>query len=124
MSNEQYLIVSYFVAALLCCGVGLAAYGWLRRPFGGVMEWIASRHLARSLRRLFPFGLVLPALAGFLSVSYQGCGGPSYEQIVADRAFMVAKNQEQLSAGMDWVAAAVLVWAIVATVCLLAVRRK
>ena len=124
MSNEQYLIVSYFVVALLCCGLGLMAYGWLRRPFDEVMEQIVASHLARPLRRVFPFGVVFPALAGFLSVSYQQCGKPPYEQIIVNRAYLVAKNQEQLSAGMDSVAWAVLVSAILVTVCLLAVRRR
>ena len=38
MSNELYLIVSYFAFAILCFGLGLLVFYILRRPFERVAE--------------------------------------------------------------------------------------
>jgi hypothetical protein len=118
MSNEQYLIVSYFFVAVLSIVIGMAAYAFLRRPLAGLARAFPNRHLGSVLKRLFPAGLMLPALAGFLSVSYQSCH-QSYESIIADRSYLVGKNQEQLSAICLFLMLAVLVWGIVVLLSLL-----
>jgi len=112
MSNEQYLIVSYFLVGGLSVPIGLAAYAYLRRPFEGLSCALPNRNFASLLKRLFPAGLVLPALAGFLSVSYQSCN-QSYASIIAGRSYLIGKNQEQLSAICFFLMLAVLVWGIV-----------
>ena len=66
----------------------------------GVHEW-----------RLFPVGLVLPALAGFLSVDYHGCG-ESYAKIIADRSYLVEKNQEQIVKACVFLMVALFVWGL------------
>ena len=65
MTNEQYLIVSYFCVAAISVVIGFAAYLWLRAPFYGIaaaLPWKAFRDL---LARLFPVGILLPAFLGF-----------------------------------------------------------
>jgi hypothetical protein len=118
MSNEQYLIVSYFLVGALAIVIAVAVYAYLRRPLAGLARAFPSRHLASVLKKLFPVGLVLPALAGFLSVSYQSCQ-QSYESIIADRSYLVGKNQEQLSAICSFLMLAVLGWGIVVLLSLL-----
>jgi len=43
MSNERYLIVSYFFFAVVCSGMGVLAYLILRRPFERIVEAIAEK---------------------------------------------------------------------------------
>jgi uncharacterized iron-regulated membrane protein len=113
LTNDQYLIVSYFVCAALSVAAGVLVYLYLRRPFAGVADAASGKHLPTLLKRLLPCGLVFPALLGFLSVSYDGCG-KSYADIVANREFLVAKNQEQLSAILFYVVLAILFWNLIA----------
>ncbi|MGD0459066.1 MAG: hypothetical protein ABSC21_15130 [Terriglobia bacterium] len=112
MSNEQYLIVSYFFVGVLSIVIAMAAYAFLRRPLAGLASAFPNRNLASVLKKLFPAGLVLPALAGFLSVSYQSCH-QSYESIIADRSYLVGKNQQQISAICFFLMLAVLGWGVV-----------
>ena len=101
MTNEQYLIVSYFCVAAISVVIGFAAYLWLRAPFYGIaaaLPWKAFRDL---LAWLFPVGILLPAFLGFISVSYKGCLVKDYNQIVAKRSYLVSKNQEQISASLE-----------------------
>jgi hypothetical protein len=119
MSNEQYLIVSYFLVGGLSIVIGAAAYAYLRHPLEGLSRAFPNRNFASLLKKLFPAGLVLPALAGFLSVSYQSCN-QSYASIIADRSYLIGKNQEQLSAICFFLMLAVLAWGIVVFLSLLA----
>jgi len=112
MSNEQYLIISYFFVGGLAIAIAVAAYAFLRRPLAGLAKTFPNRYLASILKRLFPAALVLPALAGFLSVNYRSCG-ESYQSIIADRSYLVGKNQEQLSAICFSLLLAILGWGIV-----------
>jgi hypothetical protein len=112
MSNEQYLIVSYFFVGVLSIVIAMAAYAFLRRPLAGLASAFPNRNLASVLRKLFPAGLLLPALAGFLSVGYQSCH-ESYQSIIADRSYLVSKNQQQISAICFFLMLAVLAWGVV-----------
>jgi hypothetical protein len=114
MTNERYLIVSYFVCATLAIALGLLAYLYLRRPFAGVAAAAPGRGLPAMLKRLFPCGLVLPALLGFVSVSYRSCDRSTYAEIVASRGYLVAKNQEQIASILLYILAAVVFWNLAA----------
>ena len=109
MTNEHYLIVSYFVCAALSVAAGILVYLYLRRPFAAVTAAASGKHLPEIIKRLFPCGLVFPALLGFLSVSYRGCN-ESYESIIARREYLIAINQQQLSAILFYIVVAVLFW--------------
>jgi hypothetical protein len=113
MSNEHYLIVSYFLVGGLAIVIAIAVYARLRRLLAGLARAFPNRNLASVLKKLFPAGLVLPALAGFLSVNYRSCEHESYESIIADRSYLVGKNQEQLSAICFFLMLAVLGWGLV-----------
>jgi hypothetical protein len=113
MTNERYLIASYFVGAALSAGLGTMVYLFLRRPFGDVAVAASGKRLSSMLKRLFPWGLLFPALLGFVSVSYQGCGRHTYEEIVQARSYLVEKNQEQLSSVLLYILVAVVFWDVI-----------
>ncbi|SRR5258706_6171219 len=112
MTNERYLIVSYFLVAALSAGVGAAVYLFLRRPFDGVADVARGKRLSSLLKKLLPCGLLFPALLGFVSVSYRGCN-KTYDQIVESRRYLVQKNQEQISSVLLYTLGAVLFWDVI-----------
>src|SRR5258708_10353196 len=97
MTNERYLIVSYFFCAALSVALVILVYLFLRRPFGDIADATSRNHVRSILKKLFPIGLLFPAVLGFVSVSYQSCGRRTYEKIVESRRYLVEKNQEQIS---------------------------
>lgn len=113
MSNEEYLIVSYFIVGVVSLGLALVTYLLLQRSFHGVIKTLPSKHFFRILRNLFLMGIVLPALFGFFSVSFYSCSRQTYEEIIAERAYLVAKNQEQLSTSLFYVVIALFVWGLI-----------
>ena len=124
MTNEQYLIVSYFVCAALSVALGALVYLFLRRPFASVVETTFGRHLASTLKKLLPFGLLVPALLGFVSVSYSSCERTTYEEIVQSRRYLVEKNQGQISSTLLSILVAVLMWDVVIVLLLKYARRS
>jgi len=110
MNNEQYLSVSYFACAVVSVALGLVAYFYLRRSFCALADSASGERFSTMLKRLFPFGLVLPALLGFFSVSYASCDRTTYEKIVQSRRYLVEKNQEQLSSTLFSLVVAILFW--------------
>jgi hypothetical protein len=112
MTNDRYLIVSYFAVAVLAIAFARATWLYLRRPFGGITQTLSTGNLSRILKAMFPAGIFLPAFLGFVSVSYRGCG-KSYEEIVKERSYLIQKNQEQISSILFWIAAALLFWDLV-----------
>ena len=125
MSNERYLIVSYFVLAFVSLSLGVAAYLVLRRPFAAIAEAVTGRFRSSILKRLLAVSMPLVAVLGFLTVSYtqQGCGR-SYEEIVKDRGFLVQMNEQQFQAASNWIVYAVFAWGVVVVICLAVLRRK
>ena len=123
MTNEQYLIVSYFVCAALSLAAGILVYLYLRRPFAAVAAAASGKHLPTILKRLFPCGLLFPALLGFLSVSYRGCN-ESYESIIEHREHLVTINQQQISAILFYIVAAVLFWNLIGILILRSAQRS
>lgn len=112
MTNEQYLVVSYFTVGLLSFAFALATYLLLRHSFIGVTQAVRGK-LSIILRRLFFIGIILPALVGFFSVSFRSCSKETYVQIIADRSYLVAKNQEQLSTSLSYIVIALLLWGLI-----------
>lgn len=110
MTNEQYLVASYFLCASISLGLGALVHLFLRRPFGEIANAASSKRLTLTLKRLFPLGLVFPSLLGFASVSYHSCSRGNYELIVESRRYLVAKNQEQISSSLLAILIAALFW--------------
>ncbi len=113
MTNEQYLIVSYFAVAGVAIVLGTLVYFYLRGSFSDFVETAAGKHFPSILKKLFPCGLIFPALMGFISVSYSSCNHDAYEKIVQNRQYLVEKNHEQLSSILLYLLIAILVWNVV-----------
>jgi hypothetical protein len=112
MTNDRYLIVSYFAVAALGIAFAGATWLYLRRSLGRITQTLSTGNLSRILKTMFPAGLFLPAFLGFVSVSYRGCG-KSYDEIVKERSYLFQKNQEQMASILLWIAAALLFWDLV-----------
>lgn len=122
MSNEHYLIVSYFLVGLVSMCLGIAVYRVLRTPFAAIAEAVTGRLRSRVLTRALGVCMTLAAVLGFLSVSYNERGCVSYEQIVKNRDYLVQTNHRQLQSTGDWIVSTVFLWCIVVLICLLALR--
>ena len=103
--------------------LGGGVYLYLRRSFTGVAESAKGKHFGKLLKTLFPAGLILPALLGFFSVSYQGCNHTTYAEIVQDRSYLLAKNHQQVAAIFFFILVSVLSWNLVAVLVLRSARR-
>ena len=123
MSNEQYLVTSYFAVAGLSGLIALVTLVYLRKSFTGLVEASPWREFSALLRRVFPAGLLLTSLAGFFSVTYFSCQRSTYKEIVSDRAYLVQVNQQQVSMSLWDLAIAVLLWASIAAGFMTIVRR-
>ena len=120
MSNEHYLIVSYFLVAFVSLGLGIAVYRVLRSPFAAIADAVTGRLRSRVLTRALGVFMTLAAVLGFLSVSYTEKGCMSYEAVVKNRDYLVQINQRQLQRTGDWIVSAVFLWCIVVLICLVA----
>jgi len=123
VSNEHYLIVSYFLAGLVSLCLGTAVYRVLRAPFAAIAEAAAGRFRSRVLTRALGVFMTLAAVLGFLSVSYNQRGCMSYEQVIKNRYFLEQNTKQQLQRTADWTVAAVFFGCVVVLICLIALRR-
>ena len=125
MSNEHYLIVSYFLVGLVSLCLGFAVYRALRTPFAAIAEATVGRLRSKVLTQALGVCMTLAAVLGFVSVSYiQGsCGSLSYEAVVKNRDYLVQINQRQLQRTGDWIVSAVFFWCVVVLMCLVALHR-
>jgi hypothetical protein len=112
MENEHFLIISYTIIGLLSLGFAMLTYIWLRESFNGIMKVIPEK-FSRILKKLFFLGIVFPAMAGFFSVSFRSCSKQTYAKIIAERSYLIAKNQEQLSTSLTYIVIALMAWGIV-----------
>jgi hypothetical protein len=123
MSNEQFLVVSYFVVAAISLLIGFGAYVWLRAPLRSVAAALPWKSMQVLLKRLFPLGLIFPALLGFISVSYWGCPGKKYDEIIADRSYLMSKSREQIGESLIHLVWAISAWCLLIAI-LVAVQRR
>lgn len=123
MSNELYLIVSYFLSAFVCLGLGVLAYWILRRPFERIAEaTVGSRGAV--LKRWLAVSMTAAAVLGFLGFSYTQNGCVSYQQVISSRNVLVEANVEQVQGATDWIACTVLAWGVVVVICLKALQKR
>lgn len=124
MSNEAYLIASYFIVGVLCLLLSLAANLWLRRPTEGIADSLPHEKWRKIIQRAFPLSTILFVLSSFLSVNYYGCQQKKYSDILKDRSYITAKNSEQISQSLNAIVWSVGVWSIVLAVALRGRRRS
>jgi hypothetical protein len=113
MSNDLYLRLSYVGAGLAALVLAWTAYFALKKSLAGATGALAESRLRQVIRRLFFPGVVLPAMVGFLSVTFHSCSKNTYQKIIEDRAYLIAKNQEQISASLSHVVIALMVWGLI-----------
>lgn len=123
MSNEAYLIVSYFGANIFCLVIGVLAYLWLRRPTEEIAGSLQQKNLGKITRKAFPLSMVLFVLAEGLSVNYYGCEQKKYHDIVNDRSYITSKNAEQVSKALEGIIWSVALWSALFAIALRAARR-
>ena len=123
MTNEHYLIVSYFLFGLVSLGLGVAAYLALRRPFAAIAEMVAGHVRSALLKRTLALSIVMAAVLGFTSVSYRGCG-MSYEEIVRERSYLEQINRQQLQHAGNWIVYVVLAWGVAVVLCVAVLRQR
>lgn len=113
MTNDQYLQVSYFIAAAAGVVAAVATGLLLARPHREATEDPALARLGKLLRRFFPTWLILAVLLGFLSVSYLDCNHHSYSDVVAHREYLVDKTEEQGTTMARYLAIALIAYGFV-----------
>jgi hypothetical protein len=111
VTNEQYLIVSYFAVAGGGVALAILTALVLVGPLGRALQ-DAVAPLAQILRRALPAWLILAAILGFLSVSYFDCAHKTYEDIVKDKSYLVGKNFEQGAQVCRYAAVALAAYAV------------
>lgn len=124
MTNDSYLVVSYAGVLTLVVATAQACVHLLRGSLRELTESAGSGRFARFLQACFPPSLMLPALTGMLSVSFASCSRSTYLEIVADRTYLLRKNQEQLMTALSWLLGALIVWAVVCAIVLALGRRS
>jgi len=123
MSNERYLIVSYFVLAAVCLGLGVLVHLVLRKPFAAIADSVLAGR-SPILKRALALSLTAAAFLGFLGYSYNEKGCISYEQVIQNRASLVQANAKQVQGTADWIIWTVLAWGVVVAVVLAATRKQ
>ncbi len=123
MTNERYLVVSYFAAA--GAGVLLAVLTalLLSAPLRAALAAVAQP-LGTVFRRFLPSWLILAVLLGFLSVTYYDCSHETYQKIVADQHHLVQKNFEQGAGMTQYLATALAAYGLVLGLSLLGGARN
>ena len=123
MSDDHYLIASYFLTGCVCIFIGLAAYLWLRRPIGQITA-APNRSLGAALRRFFPASSLLIVVAAFASVSYYSCGSRNYATIVSDRHYIRSMELAQVRETFLWLSVLMIFWGFEILMYLRGVRRR
>lgn len=125
MEREAFLISSYFAAGLLCAAVGWSAWLWLRASIEAIAKALPPHPLKAFIGRAFPSSAILLALSGFASVNYLGCGAKeTYAQVLADRAWMIERNQRQIAEALTHTAWIVCLWVLIVSIAVIALRRR
>lgn len=123
MTNEHYLIVSYFLFLFVSLGLGVVAHRLLRAPFAAIAETVAGSR-STLWKRVLRVSMTMAAVLGFLSVSYTQKGCMDYEHVVKNRDYLVQINRDQLQSAGNWIVYAVLAWCAVLVICLVVRRGK
>lgn len=126
MSNDHYLIVSYFVGLGLALGLAALTYRVLREPFGRIADAALTNSKSIFLKRALPVTLTVAATLAFLGVSYtdNSCGSYTYQQVVSERSYLEQQNRRQLAETSITMAQVVVGFSLAALICLIVVKRN
>jgi hypothetical protein len=126
LTNDHYLIVSYFAGFALCFGLAALTYRILREPFGRIADAALQNSRNVFLKRALPVALAIGATISFLGVNYtfDGCNTHKYDDIVKDRAYVHEKNRMQLAQTSITMVQVVCIYSVAAMICLVRMKRK
>ncbi|OGX16200.1 MAG: hypothetical protein A2166_06750 [Omnitrophica WOR_2 bacterium RBG_13_41_10] len=93
--------------------VALGVYVWLKGSLHLTLQAFSKKNFSRVLGKLFFVGIVLPALVGFFSVTYKSCSKDVYEEVIADRSYLIERNREQVATSLQHIIGAVIVWSVI-----------
>jgi len=124
MSNDSYLLVSYFVFAAVCLGLGILIHQILRKPFAAIADALTGKSRSLLLKRVLMLSLTTASVLGFLGVSYNNQGCMTYEQVVKERSYLVDRNFEQVQDASVWIVCTVLAWGVVLVICLKSLQKR
>jgi hypothetical protein len=108
----------------VCILLATVVYALLRRSLERLSRTAFGDTLGKIMRKVFSLNLLLFALAGFFSVSLRSCNKESYESIIADKTYLISKNQEQLGTSMLYICVALLLFGLLVSVGLSIIRKK
>jgi hypothetical protein len=113
VTNDRYLIISYFGACAVTLGLGAAVYLMLRRPIAQLSQALLGNTGGRVMRSVLSITLLLASLAGFFGISYteNGCNRLKYEDVVKEKSYLNQVNRQQFHNSADWLLVTVLCWA-------------
>lgn len=126
MSNDHYLIVSYFVGFGLSLALAALTYQLFRESFGRIADAALTNSKSTFLKRALPVVLTVGATFAFLGVSYtdNSCETRTYAQVVKERPYMQERNRKQLAETSITMARLVVGFSVAALICLIAIRRN
>lgn len=125
MSNDHYLIVSYFAGLALSLALAALTYRLFREPFGRIVEAALKDSKSIFLKRALPVALTVGAGVSFLGVSYtyDACRTYKYEQIVRERSYLHKKNREQLVRTSITMAQVIVMFSVAAAICIVVMKK-
>ena len=123
MTNERYLVVSYFCAAAGGILAAILTALALRSPLGKAVSAVLSP-VGKVLRRSLPAWLILAVLFAFVSVNYINCGHSTYKSVVEDREYLELVTCDQIGTMMHYLCAAMLFYAMFLSILMLLPRRE
>ncbi len=125
MSNDHYLIVSYFAGFGLCLALAALTYRLFREPFGRIADAALANSKSVFLKLALPTILTIGATLAFLGVSYtESCGTRTYADVVKDKPYMQERNRKQLAETSITMAQIVVGFSVVGLICLIVIKRK
>lgn len=126
MSNEHYLIVSYFGFCVVTLCLGVAVYLVLRRPIAQLADALLGNTGGRVVRGVLSTTLLLAALTGFFGISYTetGCNRLKYQDVIKEKSYLNEVNRKQLHNSADWLLVTVFVWGAASLAGLIVVHRR
>lgn len=83
LHGGEFVRLCFFAVILLTAALG---------TFARIADALPRKAWGIILKKSFPTTMVLFALSGFLSVKYDSCGTCSYQEIVTDHVYMIARN--------------------------------
>ena len=123
MSNERYLIISYFVLAVVCLALGVFVRQILRKPFAAVVDATVGTR-SHLVKKALTVTLTVAGVLGFLGYSYNQKGCISYEQVIQNRQTLVDANVHQVQGASYWIALTVIAWGVVVVIFLKALQKR